>query len=97
MKPEHIVPITDLRREASELVERAANAQSPIIITQNGRATAVLQDIHSYTREREAAAMMTLCMQGMADIAAGRSMTHAEARKRIRTLLKRAGEKSKTK
>jgi prevent-host-death family protein len=95
MKLENIVPITDLRRDAAGLVERATDEQSPIIITQNGRATAVLQDIHTYNRERQTFAMMSLCMQGMDDIAAGRTITHAAARKRIRALLKRARAKSK--
>jgi prevent-host-death family protein len=89
MKPENIVPITDLRRDAAGLVERATDGQSPIIITQNGRATAVLQDIHSYNREREKMAMLVLAMQGERDIREGRVMTHAEHRKRIDTLLKK--------
>lgn len=97
MKPENIVPITDLRRDAAGLVERATEEQSPIIITQNGRATAILQDIHSYNRERESIAMMMLCAQGTRDIAAGRTITHTEARKRIDALLKRARAKSKSK
>ena len=42
MKPKNIVPITELKRDAAALVERAADEQDPIIITQNGRATTVL-------------------------------------------------------
>jgi prevent-host-death family protein len=97
MKLDNIVPITDLRRDAAGLVERATEGQSPIIITQNGRATAVLQDIHSYNRERDSIAMMMLVTQGTLDIAAGRTITHAEARKRIRGILKRARSQSKPK
>jgi prevent-host-death family protein len=97
MKPENIVPITDLKRDAAGLVERATDEQSPIIITQNGRATAVLQDIHSYNRERESTAMMMLCAQGARDIAAGRTITHAEARKRIDEMLGRGQAKPKAK
>ena len=89
MKPENIVPITDLKRDAAGLVERATDEQSPIIITQNGRATAVLQDIHSYHREREKMAMLVLAMQGERDIREGRVMSHAEHRKRIDALLKK--------
>lgn len=89
MKLENIVPITDLRRDAAGLVERAAEEQSPIIITQNGRATAVLQDIRSYTRDREHTAMLVLAMQGERDIREGRSLSHAEHRKRIEALLKK--------
>lgn len=97
MKPENIVPITDLRRDAAGLVERATEEQSPIIITQNGRATAVLRDIHSYNRERESIAMMTLCAQGARDIAAGRTITHAEARKQIDAMLERGRTQAQAK
>lgn len=89
MKPENIVPITDLKRDAAGLVERATDEQSPIIITQNGRATAVLQDIHTYNREREKMAMLVLAMQGERDIREGRVMSHAEHRRRIDALLKK--------
>lgn len=89
MKPENIVPITELKRDAAALVERATEEQNPIIITQNGRATAVLQDIHSFARERDAFAMLKLCLQGERDIAEGRWLTHAEHRKRIKAQLRR--------
>jgi len=89
MKPENIVPITELKRDATALVERAADEQDPIIITQNGRATAVLQDIHSFKRERDASAMLTLCLQGERDIAESRTLSHAEARKRTKALFQR--------
>ena len=93
MQPANIVPISELRRNAAGLVRQAADEQSPIIITQNGRATAVLRDIHSYNRERERVAMLTLVMQGERDIHEGRVMSHAEARKRIRSVLERARAK----
>jgi prevent-host-death family protein len=94
MKLENIVPITELRRNAAGLVKQATDEQSPIIITQNGRATAVLQDIHSYNRERQSRAMLILAMQGERDIHEGRVMSHAESRKRIKAMLERARAKS---
>ena len=36
-----IEPITTLKRDAAGLIERAEERRAPIIITQNGRATAV--------------------------------------------------------
>jgi prevent-host-death family protein len=95
MKLENIVPITELRRNAAGLVKQATDERSSIVITQNGRATAVLQDIHSYNRQRESSAMMALCLQGMSDIVAGRTITHDEHRRRIDALLARARAKSK--
>jgi prevent-host-death family protein len=87
MKAENIVPITELKRDAAALVERAAEEQNPIVITQNGRATAVLQDIRTFEKDRETLAMLQLCAQGTRDIAEGRTITHAESRRRIKRLL----------
>ncbi|MGN6109456.1 MAG: type II toxin-antitoxin system Phd/YefM family antitoxin [Kofleriaceae bacterium] len=89
MKPENIVPITELKRDAAGLIERAAEERNPIVITQNGRATAVVQDIHSFHAERQAFAMLALCMQGQRDIAEGRTVTRADARARIDALFER--------
>ena len=40
MKLHNIAPITELKRDAASLIERASEQRSPIVITQNGRATA---------------------------------------------------------
>lgn len=83
MKLENITPIADLERDAASLIERARDQRSPIVITQNGRATAVLQDVASYEQDRRAFALLQLALQGEADIAAGRTVTRAEHKKRL--------------
>jgi prevent-host-death family protein len=76
MKLENIVPITELKRKAAGLVKRAADAQSPIIITQHGRATAVIEDIHSYEQRQKSMAMLELELQRQtASLRAARSRT----------------------
>ncbi|TMQ05847.1 MAG: type II toxin-antitoxin system Phd/YefM family antitoxin [Deltaproteobacteria bacterium] len=52
MKLANIVPVTELRRDASALVERATEQRSPIVITRRGRAVAVLRDVASFTQEQ---------------------------------------------
>jgi prevent-host-death family protein len=93
MKPESIVPITELKRDAAGLIGRAAGERNPIVITQNGRATAVLQDIHSYTEERRAFALLKLAARGERDVLEGRALSHAEHRKRVRALLRKRESK----
>ena len=83
MKLDNIAPITELKRDAASLIERASEQRSPIVITQNGRATAVLQDVASYEQERRAFALLQLAVQGEADIAAGRVVSRAEHKKRL--------------
>ena len=88
MKLGNVVPVTVLRRDAASLIERAHEQRSPIVITQNGRATAVLQDVASYERDRRAFALLQLALQGEADIAAGRTVSRVEHKKRLATRLK---------
>jgi len=78
-----IEPITTLKRDAAELIARTKERQSPIVITQNGKPTAVLQDVQSYERQRQALLLLKLVAQGDRDYEAGRTMTAAQARARI--------------
>ena len=59
-----IEPITTLKRDAAELIARAKERQSPIVITQNGKPTAVLQDVQSYERQRQALLLLKLVARG---------------------------------
>jgi prevent-host-death family protein len=93
MKLAQIAPITDLKRDAASLIEQAKEQQSPIIITQNGRATAVLQDAQSFEEDRQAFALLKLIVQGEEDIASGRRLTLAEHRKRMAALFRERGMK----
>ncbi|MBX3248340.1 MAG: type II toxin-antitoxin system Phd/YefM family antitoxin [Myxococcales bacterium] len=78
-----IEPVTVLKRSAAELIERARERGSPVIITQNGRATAVLQDVESFERQRRALALLKLMAQGEAEAEAGRTVSHDEVGARI--------------
>jgi prevent-host-death family protein len=88
MKLQNIAPITELKRDAASLIERASEQRSPIVITQNGRATAVLQDVESFEQDRRAFALLKLALQGDTDIAEGRVVSRAEYKKRLAALIK---------
>ena len=72
---EDVEPVTALKRGAAELITRAAERHSPIVITQNGRPTAVLQDVASYERQRRALHLLKLVARGERDDDAGRVST----------------------
>ncbi len=93
MKLDQIAPITELKLDAAALIEQAQERGAPIIITQNGRATAVLQDAKSYEDDRQAFALLKLAVQGEEDIAQGKHLTLAEHRQRMKTLLRERGAK----
>jgi prevent-host-death family protein len=94
MKLRNIAPITELKRDAAALIERASEQRSPIVITQNGRATAVLQDVESFEQDRRAFALLKLTLQGDADVAEGRVVSRAEYKKRLAALLKARGSRA---
>jgi len=78
-----ITPVTQLKTRSAELIRQARETGQPIIITQNGRATAVLQDVASYQRQRDALLMLKLIAQGAAELQAGAAIPHEEALSRI--------------
>lgn len=67
-----IEPVTTLKRSAAELIARASDRHSPVVITQNGKPTAVLQDVQSYQRQQRALHLLKLLAQGEHDHEAGR-------------------------
>ena len=87
VKLKNIAPITELKRDAAALIERAHDQRSPVVITQNGRATAVLQDVHSFEEDRRAFALLKLALEGDAEIAGGQGLTLAAHRKRMVAIL----------
>ena len=57
---EDIGPVTALTRGAADLINRATERHRPIVITQNSRPTAVLQDVASYEHPRRVLHLLKL-------------------------------------
>ena len=47
---EDILPVTDFRNNAADILERLTKSGRPILLTQRGRATAVLLDVREYQK-----------------------------------------------
>ena len=84
-----IRPISYLKANAAELLDRIAEDRRPLVITQNGEAKAVLQDIVSYEETQETLALLKILALGNDQVAAGKVSSLAEVVDRI---LERAGE-----
>ncbi|MSP23753.1 MAG: type II toxin-antitoxin system Phd/YefM family antitoxin [Myxococcales bacterium] len=82
-----VEPITTLKREASQLIERARDRGAPILITQGGKPTAVLQDVESFERKKNALLLLKLLAQGERDYDGKRILTRSEAKRRFRDRL----------
>jgi len=84
---EAIEPVTVLKTRSAELIRRARATRRPVIITQNGRATAVLLDVETYERQRKALHMLEYLARGEVDIREGRTVSDSEADTHFRSLL----------
>jgi prevent-host-death family protein len=69
---EDIKPITYMKTRSSELLKTVGEHKRPIVITQNGEAKAVLIDIDSYERQKEALLLLRVIAQGEKDIKGGK-------------------------
>jgi len=67
-----IVPISDLRQDAAALIRRVHNSNEPLVISQRGRASAVLVSIEEYQKREKEIEILTLLAKGEQEIAAGK-------------------------
>ena len=66
-----IVPITDLRQDSSAVLKRVRSSGEPVIITQRGRAAAVLLSVEEYERTENERQILLLLARGEKEIAQG--------------------------
>ncbi|MBA4390281.1 MAG: antitoxin, Phd family protein [Syntrophus sp. (in: bacteria)] len=79
-----IKPISYLKAHAAEIVRNIAGQREPLIITQNGTAKVVIQDIESYEKTLETMALLKILALGNRQIDEGKVVQAAEAINRLR-------------
>ena len=67
-----IIPVTDLRQDAAAALERARRSRGPVVITQRGRAAAVLMSVEAYEQAESERELLRLLARGEREIAAGK-------------------------
>lgn len=80
-----IKPISYLKANAAEVLLHIAEHREPLVITQNGEAKAVLQDVASFEQTQETLALLKLLALGSQQVAAGKVTPVADAVARLRT------------
>lgn len=85
-----IQPISFLKSHAATLVDELTRDGEPLIVTQNGKAKLVVQDIASYERTQETLALLKLLAMGRQEVEHGKMVEVPEAFKRLRAGLKKA-------
>ena len=66
-----IIPISDLRRHAAGIIRRVVATDEPVVITQRGRASAVLVSADAYERTQYENGLLRALARGDAEAAAG--------------------------
>jgi prevent-host-death family protein len=79
-----VKPISYLKANAAEVLTHLAEQREPMVITQNGEAKAVLQDVASFEETQESLALLKILAQGNQNIAAGKVKPVAEVVARLR-------------
>jgi prevent-host-death family protein len=79
-----VKPISYLKANAAEVLLDLAERREPMVITQNGEAKAVIQDVASYEETQETLAVLKLVALGNRDIEAGRTRPLRDVVARLR-------------
>ena len=67
-----IIPVTELRQDAAAALKRLKTSRQPVVITQRGRATAVLLSLEEYERSENERQLLRHIARGEKEIAAGK-------------------------
>jgi prevent-host-death family protein len=79
-----IKPISYLKAHAAEIVRNLGEQREALIITQNGEAKVVIQDIESYEQTQETMALLKILAVGMHQIEEGKVLPAEDLIKRLR-------------
>ena len=80
--------VTTLKRKATEILSQLENEKAPILITQYGRPAAYLVDVETYDELQRRLAVLQGIARGERVIEDGRTLSQAEAKKRMARWLK---------
>ena len=84
MRPANIKPISYLKANAAEVLQNLSENREPFLITQNGEARAVMQDIATYENTQETLALLKILALGNQEIAEGRTAPITNVARRFR-------------
>ena len=79
-----VKPISYLKANAAEVLLHLSECREPMVITQNGEAKAVLQDVVSFEETQETLALLKILALGNRDIEEGKVKPALDVVKRLR-------------
>jgi len=79
-----IKSISYLKAHAAEIIRNLGDKGDPLIITQNGEAKVIIQDIKSYEQTQETMALLKILALGNRQIEEGKVVSASDAINRLR-------------
>lgn len=67
----NIIPVSDLRQDAAKILKQLRNNKEPLIITQRGRASAVIISVEAYEKSEHEKEILRLLAKGDREIDIG--------------------------
>ena len=90
MKIPDIIPVSDLRQDAAAVFKKVQSSSEPLVVTQRGRAIAVIQSIESYEKAERDRELLSMLAKGDKQVAAGEGHTLASVLRDADALLRNA-------
>jgi len=81
---DQIKPISYLKAHAAEIIRHLGDKGEPLIITQNGEAKIVIQDIKSFEQTQETLALLKILALGSRQVEQGKVVSVSDAINRLR-------------
>ncbi|MBW1783981.1 MAG: type II toxin-antitoxin system Phd/YefM family antitoxin [Deltaproteobacteria bacterium] len=67
----NILPVSDLRQDAAKVLKKLRETKEPIVITQRGRAAAVMMGVEAYEKSEHDKELLHLLARGDREIEIG--------------------------
>lgn len=80
---EDIVPLSDLKVNPGRVISQVDKTHRPVLLTSRGRGVAVVQSLRDFEAEAEERAFLKAVVQGLVDVEQGRTVSLADAIKRL--------------
>ena len=74
-KMSKLVPVSDLRQDVAAVLRRLQSSREPLVITQRGRATAILMSVDAFERRENERELLELLARGEREISEGRGVS----------------------
>ena len=87
-----VKPISHIKSHASEIISEISETGNPVVVTVNGEARAIIQDIKEYEKDRESMAMLKILAMGSKDMLEGRHKSVHQAFGDLKKKIRSAGK-----